>query len=244
MFDLVVGQLERQDVDEISDLLLSPPETGKYQAIKQRLLQVYEESEHKQLQRLLSEMELGDMKPSQLLRRMKTLACKSIADTTLKLMWMNHLPQSTRAVLAVSENIMKQLDLEELALMADKIAENSQPVSSVSVVETTPSTSSQHQQKTLEEKIEFLCEEIAELKTNQSWHRGRRMHRNYRGRSYRPRSRSSNNRRPSSNPSPHRSLGPRTENSEVCYYHRRFGKEAYRCLRPCNYESKNNQSEN
>lgn len=68
MYQLVLAQMERQDIDHISDIIQNPPETHKYKALKERLIQVYEESEDEQFRKLLSEMELGDQKPSHLYR--------------------------------------------------------------------------------------------------------------------------------------------------------------------------------
>ncbi|XP_063367160.1 uncharacterized protein LOC134655650 [Cydia amplana] len=107
MYELAIAKLERQDLDEVSDILLKPPETKKYETLKTRLITVYEESKERSLQRLLSEMELGDLKPSQLLRRMKTLAGSNVSETALRILWSNHLPLSVRAVVASSDTIMK-----------------------------------------------------------------------------------------------------------------------------------------
>lgn len=234
MYELVIGQLERQDIDEIADIILRPPATDKYEALKKRLLQVYEESEQRQVQRLLSEMELGDMKPSQLLRRMKNLAGDNISDSALRIMWTNHLPQSVRAVLAVSDNIAKKSDIDDLAQMADKILEHSHPPT-IAAVSTCTSQATTHEMtitEKLTEKIDLLTREIAELKTNQSSYRHRRPFRRYRSRSRTP-SRSRSNRNDSS-----------FQNDRTCYYHRKFGKQAQRCTRPCNFEDPKTTSEN
>ena len=232
MYESVIGQLERQDLDEIADIILHPPEKNRYDALKNRLFQAYEESEQRQVQRLLSEMELGDLKPSQLLRRMKNLAAENISDAALRIMWTNHLPQSIRAVLAVSDNIAKYSDIHELAMMADKILEQTQPYGAVAAVATTPTTQIPTS-TSMEEKIDMLTREIAELKAARyNPHRSR----------YRGRSRSSNrydqNRRQRSN------TPRRTEPSGICFYHRKFGKEAKRCTRPCSYPDSNIPSGN
>ncbi|XP_026744647.1 uncharacterized protein LOC113505981 [Trichoplusia ni] len=101
---VVIAQLERQDIEQIMDLLYNPPEENQYDAIKERLISAYEESDNLQFQKLLSEMELGDQKPTQLLRCMRNLARDKVPDTTLRLMWTNHLPSHVRSVLAVSES--------------------------------------------------------------------------------------------------------------------------------------------
>lgn len=107
--NLVVTKLNKSAIQQVSDLLLTPPETKKYQTLKDRLLQVFEESETRQFQKLLSEMELGTQKPSQLLRRMRDLARGKIPDQTLKIMWNSHLPSSVQAVLAVTWKTWRSL---------------------------------------------------------------------------------------------------------------------------------------
>ncbi|XP_063834898.1 uncharacterized protein LOC135084085 [Ostrinia nubilalis] len=123
-FNLIVTKLGKDVIKQVSDILLSPPETDKFGTLKSRLLTVYEESENRQLQKLLSEIELGDQKPSQLLRYMRDLARGKIPDDTLNIMWQGHLPSSARAVLAVTD----VKDLESLATIADKVLENTRPL--------------------------------------------------------------------------------------------------------------------
>lgn len=222
-FGLAVAQLEKMDVEQISDIILGAPNTGRYEELKKRLLSVYEESENKQLQRLLNEMELGDQRPSQLLRRMRDLARNKIPDETLRMLWMSHLPSSTRAVLTVSEE--SKLDL--LAAMADKMDEQTKEVNSIcscrhSTEKTVqPSTSSDTK---IIEMIESLTKEVAALKMDRSRSQYRRP-RFYDSQRSRSRSKSS-------------------QRTTICYFHRRFGNQAYRCRSPCHFDSKEKHSEN
>ncbi|XP_064076271.1 uncharacterized protein LOC135194590 [Vanessa tameamea] len=123
-FNLVVTKLGKDLIQQVSDILLQQPQTKKYDTLKSRLLAVFEESENRQLQKLLCEIDLGDEKPSQLLRRMRDLARGKIPDETLSIMWQGHLPAAVRSVLAVTD----VKDLENLATIADKIMENTRPI--------------------------------------------------------------------------------------------------------------------
>lgn len=255
MYELVLGQLERQDVDEIYDMLLRPPETNKYQAIKQRLLDVYEESEQRNVQRVLAGLELGDLKPSQLLRRMQNLSGDHLSEATLRSKWLMQLPSNVSSVLALSE----KASLQEIALMADKMMEQQTrhelseiqpkapsqavhvPLQDVHAVTqpypSLPTSSSASKHRTLEDKIDMLTDAIAHLVAAQAHNqRGRSPHRNWRGRrdrsGGRSRTRSQSQKR---DLCLHRSVTPM--NSPYCYYHTKFGQDAYKCTQPCTFMS-------
>ncbi|CAH0727961.1 unnamed protein product, partial [Brenthis ino] len=121
-FNMVIAKLGRDSIQQVSDLLTSPPAENKYTALKERLLQVYEESAERQFQKLVSELELGAQKPTHLLRRMKELGRPAqVSDQTLKSLWLSRMPSSVRAVIAVCQD----QSLDSLAAIADKIVENS-----------------------------------------------------------------------------------------------------------------------
>ncbi|GFY53803.1 uncharacterized protein K02A2.6 [Trichonephila inaurata madagascariensis] len=61
-------------------------------------------------------MELGDRRPSDLLRQMKSLAGSSISDELIKSLWLQRLPQQTQAILSISKD-----SLNNIAEMAAKI---------------------------------------------------------------------------------------------------------------------------
>ncbi|GFT21973.1 retrovirus-related Pol polyprotein from transposon 297-like Protein [Nephila pilipes] len=75
-------------------------------------------SENLQIRKVLSELQLGDDKPSHLLRKMKELAGTAINDDFLRNLWLQRLPAEIQTILSVSSE-----KLENLAKLADKIAE-------------------------------------------------------------------------------------------------------------------------
>ncbi|XP_028164599.1 uncharacterized protein LOC135080283 [Ostrinia nubilalis] len=225
-YNLVVTKLGKEVVEQVSDILLKPPESGKFEALKTRLMTVYEESEMRQFQKLLSEMELGDQKPSQLLRRMRDLARDKIPDETLKIMWQGHLPSSVRAVLAVSDVQV----LDKLAAIADKVMETSRPIQ-ISEVQASPSTSSNGDHA-------FILAEIAKLtmKIN-DMERNRNQSRNFNNNRNRWRSRST---------SRGRNQSRRTPDSPnwLCFYHHKFRGRAKKCVDPCSWKKDDHRQEN
>lgn len=40
---MVIAQLERQDIEQITDILYNPPDSRQYNALKERLISAYEE---------------------------------------------------------------------------------------------------------------------------------------------------------------------------------------------------------
>lgn len=121
---LLIAKLGRDELRDISDILENMPVTGKFETLKKRLISVYEQSETQQLNQLLNEVELGDQKPSQLLRRMRELGKNRVPDETLKVLWVGRLPRSIRAVITACD---VEIKLDNLAITADKIMESTKP---------------------------------------------------------------------------------------------------------------------
>ncbi|CAB3242559.1 unnamed protein product [Arctia plantaginis] len=88
-FTLGVPLLRCDDFEQIVDIILNPTATGKYITLKNRLISTYQESDHRQLQKLLGGLELGDSKPSQLLRKMRDHCGKLLIDEALQVIWLN-----------------------------------------------------------------------------------------------------------------------------------------------------------
>ncbi|GFW23104.1 transposon Tf2-6 polyprotein [Trichonephila clavipes] len=86
-------------------------------------ISTFKDSEEKCIKKLLTGISLGDMKPSQLLRKMKSLAGVNISEKVLRTLWLDKLPDSNKNILVISSE-----NLENLSVMADKIFEiNSSP---------------------------------------------------------------------------------------------------------------------
>ncbi|CAH2102791.1 unnamed protein product [Euphydryas editha] len=67
-------------------ILFNVPKEKQCQSIKERLISVYEETDSRQFRKLLTEMELCDQKPTQLLRRMRNQVRDKVSDSTLLIM--------------------------------------------------------------------------------------------------------------------------------------------------------------
>lgn len=117
-FNTIVSSIESRILNQVSQAVLHPPENDKYKNLKDMILKEYSDTEHKKMSKLLSDMTLGDKKPSHLLNEMRRLGGANITDEFLKTLWMQRLPEQTRAIISASTG-----DLTALATLADKVEE-------------------------------------------------------------------------------------------------------------------------
>ncbi|XP_015124307.1 uncharacterized protein LOC107046243 [Diachasma alloeum] len=120
-YGAVVAALGSDVLKEMSDVLRNPPPTDTYINLKNILLKRFTDSVDRQLHKLLTEMQLGTQKPSQLLRQMKTLAGNRASEELIRSRWLALLPDTVSKILkAVSKNST----LDQLAEAADSCMEN------------------------------------------------------------------------------------------------------------------------
>lgn len=224
----VVSALSPAAADEVYDILAHPSTTAPYDQLKVALLQRTEASDRSRLQQLLSAEELGDRRPSQLLRRMTQLLAdraNTIGDALLRELFLQRLPTNVQMVLATAP----ALDLTGLAALADAVIDVA--TSSVANAITVTHTATQDNEvarparqntQDCQNNLEQLCQRLEQVVVAATHHRDP-------SRSQPQRRRSTSRRR---NPDPPRSASP----SGVCYYHRRFGSDARHCLRPCSWQ--------
>lgn len=225
-YDMVISKLSKTALQQVSDILLSPPDERKYQTVKNRLLEVYEESAERQFQKLVSEMELGAQKPSQLLRKMRELGrTTQISEQALLNLWLQRLPSSVRAVLTVSQD----QNLENLANIADKIMD--MKVSEISEVST--SAVNQFPVGDIVGQMHKLTLEVASLRQEVNEHRRN----SFRGR------RGFNNRSRSRSRSRQQKITPQ-DPRWLCKFHYRYRSRARNCEKPCAWISSPSTSEN
>ncbi|XP_045518570.1 uncharacterized protein LOC123710599 [Pieris brassicae] len=243
---MVIAQLEKQGIQNIADLICSPPEADYYNAIKDRLISLYEESNSAQTKKLLSQVELGDQKPSQLMRQMKQLNKDKFPESTIKMMWLEHLPPHIRSVLAVSEAFKIKTTLDNLTLLADKMMEVHTPSQHIAAVATpftpvaSPPILEQPTIDTLIGEIRRLSLEVAELRVQpRDNYRNSRSRYHLQSRSRNASTKRNENRRESQMEDRSRKKSP----MPYCYYHHRYGMDAKKYTPPCSFKPIN-QSEN
>ena len=158
-----VQALDASVLAEVSELITNPPDNNKYEALKTRILNEFQDSEEKRLKALLNTTELGNQRPSRLLKHMRDLAESKVSDELLKSLWMQRLPTNTQTVLSTSEDT-----LDKLATMADRIHDIVSPnICSTEVVSAANATPWENQ----------LCEIIKRLDRIESRGRSATPHR-------------------------------------------------------------------
>ena len=127
-FNYVVAALSNEYAMEIRDIILNLPQEDAYSTLKDLLIKRTTVSERKSLQLLLTAEEVGDRKPTQLLRRMQQLmgyaAGPNLDNSFLRELFFQRLPNHVRMVLASSGD---NVSLGTRAGMADKIMEVTMP---------------------------------------------------------------------------------------------------------------------
>lgn len=213
-FHYIVSQLDARVAAEVEDIISHPPAVNPYTFLREKLILRLSASEEKRVRQLISEEELGDRKPSQFLRHLRSLAGATVVqDNLLRQLWLQRLPSNVQAILASQSN----LALENLAELADKIIEIS-PMSTVSV--NTVQLEKGHENNLLK-VIADLQKQVAELMSSCSRPRFR--------------SRSSNRNSNRKGPAPSKDCYNQQTTDRLCWYHSKFQHNAKKCIPPCSF---------
>lgn len=117
-FHHVVAVLDGETAVHANTILLNPPATEKYKAIKDFLTSTYGLTEAERAEKLLTMDELGTRKPSKLMSTILHLYGPTQPSFLVKHIFLRALPEKLRQSLAS----VKMEDLRELAKEADRLA--------------------------------------------------------------------------------------------------------------------------
>jgi hypothetical protein len=225
----LVANLDPETLRCVRDKVLNPAANDKYQSLKNTLIERVGESAKNKINRLLSGIQLGDKKPSQLLREMQALSNDQITGDILQNLWLQRLPLHAQEILSG----MEDLGLENLAAKADKIVEIQRPIDIHSVGQSSaqryddPSAKviAQLQQTNakLQLSIESLTRQFENLSNDNTRSRSS-------ARKSSPSSRDFNKRQRSRSRS-----AKQVAQFPNCWYHAKFGKDAKNCVKPCSF---------
>lgn len=245
-FGHVLAALPPEVALEIRDLILTPPTERPYDVVKEELIRRTACSEQRRLQQLLHAEELGDRKPTQLLRRMRQLLGSDTADAPiLKQLFLQRLPTQVQIVLAAAGNI----SLEEQARLADKImdlTDSANPRLNASFQPSRPVTAETRfalarcepappAPESILATVSSLSVSVNQLQASINNLTGLMTALVTRDRDRSP-SPAPRRRRPRRFASPRRSPGPRRRPvGSLCWYHHNFGATARNCQPPCSW---------
>ena len=215
----IVGALPIDVATEVGDLIDNVPETDPYDKIKAAVIHRTSQSDEKRLQQLLTACELGDKRPSQLLRHMRQLSGPyKLDEALLKQIWLQRLPYNVRQILSISG---ASVSLDDLADMADKMIEIYPDSRGVSAIQSS-NRENMSDALNIQQQITLLTQQLASLQATVSTIHSRPP-------------RSTSRRKPVSR---HRLRSPKRA-AGICWYHSNYGEKARRCTKPCNFKTNN-----
>ncbi|XP_022183426.1 uncharacterized protein LOC111042971 [Myzus persicae] len=212
----------RSDLSRVNHVLTSLDDDGihvvedllgvdvKYSAVKSRLIAAYDVPQATRFRSIIQHGGMGDRRPSQMLRDIRSALPSGIDESKLKEFWLQKLPPTILTVISGLDG-----SLESLAERADRVADASAG-HDLSAVAREPD-----RMQSMENAITALTAQIAALVSAQSTQN--RPSRNQ----DRPRSKSRNRSK------------SRTQNDDWCFYHNMYGADARNCRDPCAYKSEN-----
>jgi len=164
---------------------------------------------------------MGDRRPSQLLREMRSVLHEGVSDAVLKEFWMLKLPSVVQTVAASHD-----CSLDALATRADRVFEVCQNNRQVDAVRATHGRI-----ESLESTVLALTQQLQDLRAERA-HPTVPARENSNTRES-PNMRGSPITRENLAAQPNRPRSPSPNNNMYCYYHNRFGERAKKCRPPC-----------
>ncbi|XP_036341235.1 uncharacterized protein LOC118750602 [Rhagoletis pomonella] len=217
-YNLVMAQVPPNKLTELKAIIDSTPQINRYEYIKSKLIAHFADSQQRRVQRVLSDMPLGDLKPSQLFNEMRRVAGSALCETVLVDLWASRLPPHAQAAVIASKG-----DIADKVAIADAIVD-SMNFRQISAVGNPSAPTTTIQQNDESNALLELRKEIAQLTKRFEVMTKQR-----------PRSRSRS--RHGHQRSTHQEG---THLSGLCWYHDRFGASARKCRTPCTYKNREN----
>ncbi|XP_046810027.1 uncharacterized protein LOC124420610 [Lucilia cuprina] len=230
-YEYVVTALPQDVIVTVLDIIQKPPSSNRYDHLKKILIERHSMSENTKLDKILSNSEMGDQKPSEFYRSLALLGNSNFSPDVLRKIWLRKLPNNINVVLTGSN----LTDINELTRLADIIWEVLQSNKIASIRDTTPihSANSYSLEKVVENLVQAttnICNSFNNLSLDVASIKNQ-----LDGQQYRPL-----NRRLSRSRS-----RPRSTNRDwICRFHYRYGSEARRCEQPCSYYRQKEDSKN
>ncbi|GFT97579.1 transposon Tf2-9 polyprotein [Trichonephila clavipes] len=119
-FNYIIAHLPPEAATIIRDVIMNPDPVEPYEKARMELIKRSGESSHQEIRKLLIGEELGDRRPSELLRVMRRRAeSHSVPDDLMLELFQQHLPTRVQSIFAA----ISPLTLEKAAEVADRVME-------------------------------------------------------------------------------------------------------------------------
>lgn len=224
-FDTVCSQLPASRISELRPIIDAAPPRDKYEYIQTQLINYFAESQPRRIRRIIHDMPLGDMRPSQLYFDMVRAAKGSLNEQVLLDLWASRLPPYAQAIVITAKG-----SALEKTRIADMVTENAdlRQLNAVNRPNAAAGESDAQGQGSLTEAP--TPSEAAQLISAVS----RLLEQRNPNRSSRARGHTSQN---SSRvtPSSQRRRESSIEQFNDCWFHRTFGNRAVNCRPPCKF---------
>lgn len=211
-YNYTVAHLPPEVAAIVRDVIVNPDATDPFQKLKDEIIARCGETKTQEIRRLLNAEQLGDRKPTELLRIMQRRAeSHSISDSLLLELFLKQLPPNVQSILASIPSVTPV----KAAEVADRIME----VTNNDIAQVLSSSQSESKSADSELLLEIraLRKEVAALRRSRSTSRNRQHFR------FRPRKDSASSFR-------------MNNNSDICFYHQKFKSKAKKCSPPCSYK--------
>lgn len=221
----LLSSMQPEVFEKVIDIIQNPPPSNKYENLKAKLLERLSASEEQRISKLLFHAEMGDSSPSDFYRKMKQLAGTStdVSESFIKRLWIGRLPKPIEvAIISVGEK-----EISQLLIIADKIWEASRKnsvneivqdnyIASMTKAVSTRAIGNNSSEASLIEEIRHLSRRIQALEATVTPRRGRTPYKRF--------ARSTSRKR-------------YTDRDGLCWYHKKYGKDARACTKPCSWNS-------
>lgn len=209
-FNYCVAHLPPEIASLVRDIILKERSEASYDELKTAIVDRCGESKTQEIRKLLAGEQLGDRKPTELLRDMTRRAENhKISDVLLLELFLQQMPPNVQSIIAS----VQPIDSQKAANIADRIME---------VASTQVNSITQMQPSDNSDTVNSLVQEVRKLRNEVSQLR--------RSRSSSRNSFQRRNRSPSA---------PKMMNSKLCWYHRKFKENATKCVSPCCFSQEN-----
>lgn len=117
-YNYCVANLPPETASLVRDVLMNPNSEDPYKALKDALIARSGESAHQEIRKLLQGENIGDRKPTELLRVLKRRAeAHNVPDSLMLEIFLQHLPSHVQTVLAA----VPKLEMDQAADIADRV---------------------------------------------------------------------------------------------------------------------------